>query len=94
MEEETKTRLFGVTITAARTKEDGTPEIGIQNVVMFAIGPTDILGASHEHARRIYPEAEGWRDHKTVWTEIEKGMMFGPYRLDWDAYDTRLGAEQ
>ena len=94
MTQEPKTRLFAVTITAARTRDDGTPEVGLQNIVGLLVGDTDILEAWKEHARAVYPDTDKWRDHQAVWTEIDQGMMFGPLRLTWQVEDTSNGAGQ
>jgi hypothetical protein len=94
MIEEPKKRLFAITITAARQRDDGTPEITMQNIVGLLIGDVDIAQVWQDHARQVFPAAERWADHKAIWTEIEPGMMFGSLRLTWDVQDTSVGAEQ
>jgi hypothetical protein len=90
---EPTTRFFAMTISAQRVKDDGAPEISMQNVVALLPIEYDILAASHEHARQVYPEADGWIDHQVSWTEIPREMTFGPYRLTWGAEDLRTGAK-
>jgi hypothetical protein len=93
MTEEPKTRLFAMTISARRTKEDGTPEISMQNVVAFMPEVYNLNAMSEEHARRIRPIDEGWTDHQVIWTEVPRELLFGPYRVTWQAEDTRTGAK-
>jgi hypothetical protein len=82
-----------MTISAQRTREDGAPEISMQNVVAFLPEVYDLDTMSQDHARRVYPEAEGWKDHQVIWTEVPREIIFGPYRLTWEAEDTRTGAK-
>jgi hypothetical protein len=93
MTEKPTTRLFAMTISAQRTKENGEPEISMQTVVAFLPRDYDVQATSLEHARGIFPDAEGWFDHQVIWTEISREMTFGPYRLTWEAEDTRTGAK-
>ena len=94
MIEQPTLKLFAITISARRIPPDGEPEVNIQSVVGLLSGDIDIVQASYAHAHQVFPDSEGWGEHQVIWTEIERTMMFGPYRLTWEVTDTTIGAEQ
>jgi hypothetical protein len=87
MEPETA-RLFSMTLSAERTKND-QPEVTLQNVVSLLVGNVSVEQIALDHARALFPESEGWRDHRVVLAEIQQNMMFGPYRLTWDVEEVK-----
>jgi len=75
-------RLFAISMSAWRMVNE-QPEVVMQSVVGLLIGESDAHEELMEHARRIFPEADGWQGHQFILTEIPQGTSVGPFRLSW-----------
>jgi hypothetical protein len=56
--------------------------VTVNTVVALTVNDDADLDA---HGKELFPEADGWSDHVTTYTEIEQGLILGEYRLTWQA---------
>jgi len=93
MSDEPTVKLYSAAFMARR-EINGQPILRVKAGLVIAFSDDDARRDGMEGAREAFPEAEDWKEHEAILTEIPRSLGLGDYRVTWDAVRNTKALEE